>query len=73
MNIKPEQLQNNLSNQLASIYFVFGVEILLVDQSLSLIKDSAKTKTAPRGVFLLQMQNKLKQVDLKGCFEAVQV
>ena len=43
MNIKPEQLQNNLSNQLASIYFVFGAEILLVEQSLSLIKDSAKT------------------------------
>ena len=43
MNIKPEQLQNNLSSQLASIYFVFGAEILLVEQSLSLIKDSAKT------------------------------
>ena len=43
MNIKPEQLQNNLSNQLASIYFVFGAEILLVEQSLSLIKDLAKT------------------------------
>ena len=43
MNIKPEQLQNNLSNQLASIYFAFGAEILLVEQSLSLIKDSAKT------------------------------
>ena len=42
MNIKPEQLQNNLSSQLASIYFVFGAEILLVEQSLSLIKESAK-------------------------------
>ena len=44
MNIKPEQLQNNLSDQLASIYFAFGAEILLVEQSLSLIKESAKTK-----------------------------
>jgi len=42
MNIKPEQLQNNLSNQLASIYFAFGAEILLVEQSLSLIKEAAK-------------------------------
>ena len=42
MNIKPEQLQNNLSSQLASVYFVFGAEILLVEQSLSLIKESAK-------------------------------
>ena len=44
MNIKPEQLQNNLSDQLASIYFAFGAEILLVEQSLSLINESAKTK-----------------------------
>jgi len=36
MNIKPEQLQNNLSSQLASIYFAFGAEILLVEQSLSI-------------------------------------
>ena len=42
MNIKPEQLQNNLSRDQCSIYFVFGAEILLVEQSLSLIKDSAK-------------------------------
>ncbi|MBT4653909.1 MAG: DNA polymerase III subunit delta, partial [Thiotrichales bacterium] len=42
MNIKPEQLQNNLSSQLASIYFAFGAEILLVEQSLSLIKEAAK-------------------------------
>jgi len=42
MNIKPEQLNNSLSDQLASIYFAFGAEILLVEQSLSLIKDAAK-------------------------------
>lgn len=38
MKIKPEQLQNSLSNQLASTYFAFGAEILLVEQSLSMIK-----------------------------------
>ena len=42
MNIKPEQLQNSLSNQLASTYFTFGAEILLVEQSLSMIKGIAK-------------------------------
>ena len=42
MNIKPEQLQNHLSNQPASLYFAFGSEILLVEQSLMTIKDSAK-------------------------------
>ena len=42
MNIKPEQLQNHLSNQPASLYFAFGSEILLVEQSLTTIKDSAK-------------------------------
>ena len=41
MNIKPEQLQNSLSNQLASTYFAFGAEILLVEQSLSMIKGIA--------------------------------
>jgi len=42
MNIKPERLQKSLSEQLTSIYFVFGAEILLVEQSLSLIKATAK-------------------------------
>ena len=42
MNIKPEQLQNLLSNQLASTYFAFGAEILLVEQSLSMIKGIAR-------------------------------
>ena len=42
MNIKPEQLQNSLSNQLASTYFSFGAEILLVEQSLSMIKGIAR-------------------------------
>ena len=41
MNIKPEQLQNSLSKQIASIYFAFGAEILLVEQSLSMIKEVA--------------------------------
>ena len=42
MNIKPEQLQNSLSKQIASIYFAFGAEILLVEQSLSMIKEVAR-------------------------------
>ena len=42
MNIKPDQLQNSLSNQLASTYFAFGAEILLVEQSLSMIKGIAR-------------------------------
>jgi DNA polymerase-3 subunit delta len=42
LNIKPEQLQNHLSNQPASLYFAFGSEILLVEQSLTTIKDAAK-------------------------------
>ena len=42
MIIKPEQLQNSLSNQLASTYFAFGAEILLVEQSLSMIKGIAR-------------------------------
>ena len=42
MNIKPEQLQNSLTNQLASTYFAFGAEILLVEQSLSMIKGIAR-------------------------------
>jgi len=42
MNIKPERLQNSITEKLASIYFAFGAEILLVEQSLSLIKATAK-------------------------------
>ncbi len=42
MNIKPEQLQNHLSQETQSLYFIFGSEILLVEQSLSIIKDTAK-------------------------------
>ena len=42
MNIKPEQLSNNLASSIKPIYFVFGAEILLVEQSLTLIKDFAK-------------------------------
>jgi len=42
MKIKPDQLLKNLSNGLESLYFVFGPEILLVEQSLTLIKEAAK-------------------------------
>ena len=42
MKIKPDQLSKNLSNGLESLYFVFGPEILLVEQSLGLIKEAAK-------------------------------
>ena len=42
MNIKPEQLSNNFASGIKPIYFVFGAEILLVEQSLTLIKDFAK-------------------------------
>jgi DNA polymerase-3 subunit delta len=42
MNIKPEQLPNNLQNRLEPVYFIFGSEILLVEQSLTTIKDAAK-------------------------------
>ena len=41
MKIKPEQLNDQLSKGLKSIYFVFGAEILLVEKSLQAIKDSA--------------------------------
>ncbi len=44
MNIKPEQLQNHLSNQSSSLYFAFGAEILLVEQSLTTIKNNAKER-----------------------------
>ena len=42
MNIKPEQLHSSVSNQMASTYFAFGAEILLVEQSLSTIKAAAR-------------------------------
>ncbi|CAC9607413.1 DNA polymerase III delta subunit (EC 2.7.7.7) [uncultured Gammaproteobacteria bacterium] len=42
MRIKPEQLKNNLANQLNSLYFVFGPELLLTEQSLTHIKNTAK-------------------------------
>jgi len=42
MKIKPDQLSKHLSNGLESLYFVFGPEILLVEQSLALIKEAAK-------------------------------
>ena len=44
MNIKPEQLQNHLANQPTSLYFAFGAEILLVEQSLTTIKNNAKER-----------------------------
>lgn len=44
MRIKPEQLKNNLANQLNSLYFVFGPELLLLEQSLTYIRDTAKTQ-----------------------------
>ena len=42
MKIKPEQLNNTLTNQLNSLYFVFGPELLLVEQSLAQIRKAAK-------------------------------
>ena len=42
MKIKPDHLSKHLSNGLESLYFAFGPEILLVEQSLALIKEAAK-------------------------------
>jgi len=56
MNIKPEQLNNSLSDQLASLYFAFGAEILLVEQSLSLIKDAAKNRALANDSGLILME-----------------
>ncbi|BAS68301.1 DNA polymerase III subunit delta [Bathymodiolus septemdierum thioautotrophic gill symbiont] len=42
MRIKPEQLKTNLVSQFNSLYFVFGPELLLVEQSLSHIRNTAK-------------------------------
>jgi DNA polymerase-3 subunit delta len=44
MRIKPEQLKNNLAKKLNSLYFVFGPELLLVEQSLTHIRNSAKAQ-----------------------------
>jgi len=45
MKIKPNQLSKHLSNGLESLYFVFGPEILLAEQSLALIKEAAKANS----------------------------
>lgn len=42
MKIKPEQLSNALANQLNALYFVFGAELLLVEESLAQIRTAAK-------------------------------
>ena len=42
MRIKPEALNPSLANKLESLYFVFGAESLLIDQSLSAILSVAK-------------------------------
>ncbi|SMN15856.1 DNA polymerase III delta subunit [uncultured Candidatus Thioglobus sp.] len=42
MRIKPEALKTQLSNTLESLYFVFGAEPLLIDQSLTAIFTIAK-------------------------------
>ncbi len=42
MRIKPEALNLSLANKLESLYFVFGAESLLIDQSLSAILSTAK-------------------------------
>ncbi len=44
MRINSEQLKTTLTKQLDSIYLVFGVELLIVEQSLSYIRDVAKTQ-----------------------------
>lgn len=44
MKIKPEQLKSTLSKQLSSLYFVFGPEPLLVDQSLTQVRSAAKAR-----------------------------
>jgi DNA polymerase-3 subunit delta len=43
MKIRSEQLSNQLSKKLEPIYFVFGAEILLIEQSLLQIKSAAKS------------------------------
>ncbi|MBE8189503.1 MAG: DNA polymerase III subunit delta [Candidatus Thioglobus sp.] len=43
MKIKPEQLSSSLTDGLNQLYFVFGAEPLLIEQSLNQIKLAAKT------------------------------
>ncbi|MBT6967105.1 MAG: DNA polymerase III subunit delta, partial [Candidatus Thioglobus sp.] len=42
MRIKPESLNAQLTNKLESLYFVFGAEFLLIEQSLGEINSAAK-------------------------------
>ena len=42
MRIKPESLGSQLTHQLEALYFVFGAEFLLIEQSLSEINAAAK-------------------------------
>jgi DNA polymerase-3 subunit delta len=44
MRIKPESLNSQLANKLESLYFVFGAEALLIQQSLYKILSTAKQK-----------------------------
>jgi DNA polymerase-3 subunit delta len=44
MKINPKQLRKVLAKQLDSLYFVFGPELLLVEQSLTEIKNTAKAQ-----------------------------
>ncbi|WP_190600532.1 DNA polymerase III subunit delta [Candidatus Vesicomyidisocius sp. SY067_SCS001] len=44
MKIRPQQLNTQLANKLDAIYFVFGAEILLIEQSLAQIKKAAQQK-----------------------------
>lgn len=41
MRVKSEQLSNHLSNKIEPIYFVFGAELLLIEQSIIQIRESA--------------------------------
>jgi DNA polymerase-3 subunit delta len=42
VNIKPQALDSQLKNKLEKLYFVFGEEILLIEQNLAQIKQTAK-------------------------------
>ncbi|KAA0445870.1 MAG: DNA polymerase III subunit delta [Candidatus Thioglobus sp.] len=44
MRVKPEQLKGNLSKQISPLYFVFGAELLLIEQSLAHIRSAAKSQ-----------------------------
>ncbi len=43
MKIRPQQLESELHDKLKSVYFIFGAEALLIDQSLGQIRSAAKT------------------------------